>query len=521
MTDVKPARLADLPLEPPREPESDALRGKELRDALAIVTVTWIFGSVWLTAVAGAPLTLFARNLGCTEFQLGVLAALPFLAQLVSMPASVLIERTAQRKRIFLTSLYGQRLMWFPIAVVPLLLIGGGAGPAGWASVAFLAMVFVMHAGQAAGGPAWVSWMADIVPDRSRGKYFSRRRQWGIISAIPTALLVGWLLDRHAGGGGGGTVAAADGAAITPDAARVLFWCAAIFCGAAVFGVADIALFHFVREPKREPDEHAGFLSLFRRPMRDRQFLTFAGFVATMMFAVSFMGQFVTLYMIERLKITATSTQMMLLVAPMLAQLLVLHLWGGAVDRMGKRPVLAIAGLGLVPVGLGWILVSPETIWLGYALSALGAALWAGVETANFNFVLEFCDNRDDAAADGQERPASAYVAVNAVIINLAGCLGGLSAGVVATVLRDWRWDSGVPWLNTFTYYEVLFIISAALRLVAVVAFLPFMHEPTARRTHETLLFMTANFYNNLVSAAATPLKLIRQLRAAGFSDRP
>ena len=61
---------------------------------------------------------------------------------------------------------------------------------------AFLVLMFVMHSGGAVGGPAWTSWMADVVPDRSRGKYFSRRRQWGIASAIPAALFAGWLLDR-------------------------------------------------------------------------------------------------------------------------------------------------------------------------------------------------------------------------------------------------------------------------------------------------------------------------------------
>ena len=52
-------------------------------------------------------------------------------------------------------------------------------------------------------------------------------------------------------------------------------------------------------------------------------------------------------------------------------------------------PVLAIASLGLVPIGLGWCLVSPGCLWLGYLLSAAGAALWAGVEVANLNLVLE------------------------------------------------------------------------------------------------------------------------------------
>ena len=46
-------------------------------------------------------------------------------------------------------------------------------------------------------------------------------------------------------------------------------------------------------------------------------------------------------------------------------------------------PVLILAGLGLVPVGLGWCFVTRQHIWFGYVLSALGAALWAGVEVAN------------------------------------------------------------------------------------------------------------------------------------------
>lgn len=499
--------ITERPNDPPPSliPESDDdLRGRELRNALGIVTVAWLFGSVWVTAISGAPLTLFARKLGSSEFQLGILTALPFLAQLVSMPASVLIERTAQRKRIFLISLYAQRLLWFVIASVPILISGAGSTSLGAATAVFLVLMFLMHSGQAVGGPAWVSWMADVVPDRVRGRYFTRRRQLGILSAIPTALVVGWMLDRVGGGQG--------------ETQRTLYWCAVIFCAAAVFGIADIAAFHLVREPKREPAQQADVWGLFREPVRDRQFMVFAGFVGTMMFAVSFMGQFVTLYMIERLKITATAVQMMLLAAPMLAQFLTLHLWGNAVDRMGKRPVLAIAGLGLVPVGVGWIFVSPESPWLGYVLSAAGAALWAGVETANFNFVLEFSGSDESEAG---ERRGSNYVAVNAVIVNTAGCLGGLSAGVVATLLRDWRWEHGLPWLNTITFYEVLFLVSAGLRLASVAVFLPFVHEPRARRTHETLLFMTANFYNNLMSAAAMPLRLIRQLKAAGFSDRP
>src|SRR3954466_4224538 len=145
--------------------------GTQLRKSLGYVTWAWVFGSVWMTATSGAPLTLFAQSLGASKFQFGLLAALPFIASLMSMPSSLLIDRTGQRKRIFLWGLFAQRLLWFPIALLPMLMIRWyGASAYRPAMTLFLLLVLIMHSGAAIGGPAWVSWMADIVPDRSRGK---------------------------------------------------------------------------------------------------------------------------------------------------------------------------------------------------------------------------------------------------------------------------------------------------------------------------------------------------------------
>jgi MFS family permease len=252
-------------------------------------------------------------------------------------------------------------------------------------------------------------------------------------------------------------------------------------------------------------------------PLKDRHFLWFAGFVATMVFAVSFMGQFATLFLIQKLQVNNTQVQLMLIAAPMLAQLAVLHVWGKAADRMGKKPMLAIAALGLVPVGAAWVLMNSGAIWLGYVLSMLGAALWVGVETANFNLVMQFSGSGEDD--DGEAKGGSGYVAVNSVIVNIAGCAGGLLAGWIATLLRDFHWETG--WLGAITYFEILFFISAALRLLAVVVFLPRVHEPEARPTMETLRFMTTNIYNNLFSAISVPLRLVKAGLSSGAPDRP
>lgn len=479
--------------------EAQAVRGAELRRAMAFATVAWMFGSVWLNATAGTPLANFAAALNASEFQKGIMSALPFLASLLSMPASLLIERTGQRKAIFLWSLYFQRVMWFVMALAPYWIVRTyGMESAGVAMNLFLVLFFIMHAGNAVGGPAWVSWMADLVPEQVRGKYFGTRRQWGILPAVPAALLVGWLLDRHSGSG----------------PLTMMYWCAIIFCIAAVFGMVDVHLFHYVPNIPKRPQPGISIFKTWRDPLTNGRFLWFAGCVATMLFGISFMGQFVTFYIIEHLGEEGggginAMTQMMVIIVPAVSQLVVLGAWGKAADKMGKKPVLILAGLGLVPVALGWCFVTRDMLWLGYVVSGLGAALWAGVEVANFNLVLQWSGSADE---ENEGRGGTAYMAVNAVIINIAGCLGGLSAGVIAQVLRDMNWQ-WVTSFKTFTFYDVLFVLSALLRFLAIVVFVPRIHEPRAAPTRQTLRFMTANIYNNLATAAMQPFRYLRLRR--------
>jgi MFS family permease len=196
----------------------------------------------------------------------------------------------------------------------------------------------------------------------------------------------------------------------------------------------------------------------------------------------------------------------MLIVTPYLAQLAFLGLWGHTADRMGKKPLLVLSSLGLVPVGIGWCVLTESTVWVGYILSALGAALWAAVEIANFNIVLEMSETPDKEGAGG----GSAYVAVNSVIVNIAGCLGGLAAGVIAESLKNWE----AFWLfKTFRGYDILFAVSAVMRLLAVVVFLPFIHDATARPTAQAVRFMMSNVYNNLFNALQQPVKILRMGR--------
>ncbi len=476
---------------------------QRLRRGPRLVTIGWVFGSVWQTTVTGAPLTLFAASLHASQFQFGLLAALPFIGSLVSIPASFLIERTGARKHIFLWSQYPNRFIWLTVALIPLYMVQrhGDAACAAAMSI-FLWLMFVMHSGNAVAGTAWTAWMADVVPDRKRGKYFSRRRQWGILSAIPTALLAGYLLDRL------GVVQQAAG-----QMQALTKWCALIILGSGIFGFFDVSVFHWIPDHRPSP-RRVSLMSTFVQPMRDRQFMLFGGFVGMLTFAVSFMTQFATLFLIEKLNVSNMQVQLVLVAAPMIAQLVVLPAWGKAADRMGKKPVLAIAAIGLIPVGFGWCFCGRDHLWLGYLLSAAGAALWIGIEVANLNYVLERAAN-----SEGNQPllGGSNYIAVNTAITNIAGCFGGLSAGLLAQMLGSWHWNPGIPGIHhDVTAYEALFAASGVLRLLAAVIFLPLIHEPTARSTREAFRFMAGSICSSAARRIASPLRRARaELEAA------
>jgi MFS family permease len=416
------------------------------------------------------PVTLYAQKLGASNFQFGLLTALPFIASLMSVPGSMLVELTGQRKSLFLGSFYVQRAMWFVIALAPLWMVSRyGWSMAGHSLQLFMWLMLVMYAVGSTGSPAWTCWMADIVPSRLNGKYFSRRRQWGNLTAIPAAIFMGWFLDRMG----------------ASDDLSMLRWCAILFLCCAVCGLTDIHLFQFVPDIARKPRPRAQLLESFREPLGDRKFIRFSMYIGVLTFGTNLLGQFATLYLLQQAGASNMAVQLIVVVAPMVGQIAVLGVWGRAADRMGKRPLLSLASVGLIPVAIGWCFVMPGRLWLGYALSGLGAALWAGVEVVNMSLVLEA------SGVTGESKGGSSYAAVNTVIVNVAGCLGGLAAGLMAQLLSEWRWQP-ITGVKQFTFFDVLFAGSAVVRVVAVVGLLPLLSEPSARSVWQTLRFLNA-----------------------------
>src|SRR3954466_13783921 len=91
----------------------DFVRGKRamVQDAAWASLVGALYGGVILVG--------FALELGASPFIIGLLAAIPFLAQLGQLPAIVLIERVRERRKIAVIVVTAARLLILSLALLP------------------------------------------------------------------------------------------------------------------------------------------------------------------------------------------------------------------------------------------------------------------------------------------------------------------------------------------------------------------------------------------------------------------
>ena len=66
-------------------------------------------------------LAAFALALGANNLQIGILAATPFIMQIIQLPSIWLVEKVRRRKAIAVISWFPTQMLWFPIARIPMI----------------------------------------------------------------------------------------------------------------------------------------------------------------------------------------------------------------------------------------------------------------------------------------------------------------------------------------------------------------------------------------------------------------
>lgn len=422
-----------------------------VRRWFSYITLEGAFATVFIVLSGGAFLTGLALYWGADDFIIGLLAAVPFLAQIAQLFSAYLVNRTGKRKAITFWGIFAGRQMWW--LLIPLLLFFDGSWRLGiLIAVVMFSSVLVMIA-----TPGWLSWMADLVPERIRGRYFGARSAIVSVATILSTIIGGIILDRFEAAGIG----------------HIGF--VVIIAGGCTGAL--IAIFLLKKLPAVQSDalKMKINLSSMLEPLRDKNYRRLLRIFVAWNFSIGISAAFFVPYMINHLKMNFTEISIYLSLAS-LAAILLNRPWGKIIDRFGSRPVIAFCTFGIVLVPLIWWLPTPGTIWILAFETVYSGSLWTGFNLGAFNIPI----------ANSPKDKRIVYLSVFSVVSGLGFFVASIIGGAICQSISSFRWHIGY---QTIVNYQIMFLISAVLRLSTAFMVLQF-HEPREKRLPIMIQFM-------------------------------
>ncbi|MDB5808672.1 MAG: hypothetical protein JWN94_794 [Betaproteobacteria bacterium] len=391
----------------------------------------------------GVILTGFALALGAGPLIIGLLAAIPLIAQAAQLPAIVWVERSGERRKIAMWTITIARVVILGLAVIPCL---SGQSLQLALLVAAQAVISVLGS---VGGCSLNSWLHQLLPTAGLGVFFGQRLFWATTLACVGSLYAGYVIDHWR-------------IDSTINAYSV------VFAGAGIAGFISSGYLSRVREPPMP--RYAAHLPIWPRirlPFHDENFRKLLLFMGAWNVASNLALPFLPVYLMRQLGLTL-GTVTTLWVVSQAANALTIYLWGRLSDRLSNKAVLAVALpiyfaclLGMVFTALpgmdGWTL--PALYFVHIVMGAASGGI--GLATGNIGLKL---------APQGQGTP---YLAA----ISLVGATAGGFAPIMGGALAEWfstyklsilvRWTSPLETSELtvlgFSHWEFLFAISAAL----------------------------------------------------------
>ncbi|MFN7135445.1 MAG: MFS transporter, partial [Myxococcales bacterium] len=343
---------------------------RRLRLSLVASTTEGIVAEAVTAFSGGAVLTAWALYLGCTPWIVGILAAMPYVAQLVQLPAAW-ITSVAGPRRTALLAVTLSRQVLLPLIPLPFLPVSDGVKQSVLVVVALASAVLGVI-----GNNAWVAWMGELVPAALRGRYFGRRTALCTFGGSLAALGAGVALD-------GGKLSGLGGPTLAVLAAL------ACLCGAVTTWLmsrqAD------VDGRAREPFDVGAALRPFTDPAARPVLLYQAMWNA----AIGVSAAFYALHMVQNL---GMGFALMALhgVGAAASRVLAGPLWGKAIDRFGATPVLLACSFGIFFIPLIWLLPTADFLWPLVLEAVLSGVPWSGHAVAAFALPLAVVPRRGD-----------------------------------------------------------------------------------------------------------------------------
>lgn len=393
---------------------TSGLSAEQRCNAMSLVLKDTFFSQTMSTLTTGIFLIGLALHYGAPNLLIGLLAAIPFLAQLAQLPGIYLQEKFKVKQKITVISALVSRLLLLPMILTPLL-------PSKPLALTVLFIAFFLHAVVGAIGTcAWNSWLKDIIPSESLGSFFSKRLAIASLITMTLTLLGGYFLEvwtrffpQFESGGYG-----------------------VLFLIAMLSGLLGVRLLSRMPEtPYCLPFTEEPLMEKLIEPLRNKNYSRLTRFLVSWNFAVNLVIPFLTIYMLTSLHFSLFSTTLLNLV-PQASTFLFLGIWGKLSDRYSNKSVLMLCAPLFLFCILAWTLISITaqsfenqnfTLAMVCGLQILLGIATAGVTLANGNVSIKL-------APEGK---ATAYLATNTMTSSIAAGVAPLIGGLCADVFKN------------------------------------------------------------------------------------
>lgn len=465
-----------------RSPLTKISKG-EIRSSLRASTLDGIFATLFSNITGGVLISNFLVELKATPFQIGMLASIPMMANLLQPLGAYWADRTTSR-RLYGLWVYGiSRLLWLPLAIVIIRFSWHPTQPQ-LMIVATLAVMLTTHVLGAMGSASWLSWLATLVPRQLRGRYFGFRNSAFSLTSLLALPLLGVAVSQWMGGsiqGFGVMVVVAVVAGlislgfqagmtdVNPQTYRSITFKTTTLDAKLADAVNSDCLMAQEGLEVGSPALSGATASLpetaHHSMLKNVHFLLFLLYFGLWAFAVNLSNPFFNLYLLDNLALDVSWVTLYNSLGAG-ANLLMLLFWGRLADQIGNRSILLLDGLLVALTPLFWLGTDTGSIsiWLWFPLlHLLGGGTGAAIDLCINNLQL--------AIAPVQHH--TKYFAITAAIGGVAGALGALGGGWLAQ-LTDAGGITGV------------FALSSVLRLVALLP-LVWLQEPQRRSFRQTL----------------------------------
>ena len=372
----------------------------------------------------------FAVFLRASNIQLGLLGSLPqAVSSFLQLFSNKLIALFGSRKRFVVAFAFLQSLMYIPIALV--FFFGEFRV---FHLILFISLYWIFGAVL---GPAWTSWMGDLVDEDKRGHYFGVRNKVTGFASFVSLLLAGFILQRFSDG-----------------TAYQYIGFLTLFSFAFLFRVISVIYLTKKFEPEYRLDMSAqfSFVDFVRRSLLTN-FGLFVLFMCFMDFSVYMSAPFFTPYMLRDLRFSYLIFTL-ITAAAMITKYISMPVWGKATDRFGTRKILVLSSFLMPIVPLLWVF--SHNIYYLVLIQAYSGFVWAGFEISSFNYIF-------NTTTPQKRTTCVSYLNV------LRGVAIFLGASIGSLIVRH----NSIFW----SQYIFIFIVSCFLRYIASFIFVGRLKE--------------------------------------------